>query len=160
MHSNSSKPGGTFTVRVVHDGGSVHIEVEDNGGPWQQSPRRDDRPHGLDIIRDLASDHGIDGDAVTGRVPWARLDWPASAQPPAPEPDTDHRRRAAELRRQRPNWVVLWLPRTARYHAYPLLPSRTVRLTTEQPGQLAAQMDRAEQAARVRPGRPKGTTAT
>ena len=33
LHSNSRKPGGTFTVRVTsHEGNYVHIEVEDNGG--------------------------------------------------------------------------------------------------------------------------------
>jgi anti-sigma regulatory factor (Ser/Thr protein kinase) len=34
LHSNSSKPGGTFTARAeVQHGDYVHIEVEDNGGP-------------------------------------------------------------------------------------------------------------------------------
>jgi len=89
LHSNSRKPGGTFTVRAeIHQGDYLHVEVEDDGGPWQEPPRRDGRPHGLDIIRELADDHGTDGDARTGRVVWARLDWPASGRQPAPGPAT------------------------------------------------------------------------
>jgi serine/threonine-protein kinase RsbW len=89
LHSNSRKPGGTFTVRATsYEGDYVYIEVEDHGGPWQEPPHRDGRPHGLDIIRALAADCGTDGNALTGWIAWARLDWPASARPPAPGPAT------------------------------------------------------------------------
>jgi serine/threonine-protein kinase RsbW len=78
LHSNSKKAGGTFTVRAeVHDGDYLWLEVEDNGGPWEQRTHRDGRAHGLGIVRDLATDSGRDGDPVTGWVMWARLDWPA-----------------------------------------------------------------------------------
>ena len=81
LHSDSRKPGGTFTVRAeVHHGNYVWIEVEDNGGPWNQHPHRDSHPHGLDIVAALAADSGIDGDPITGWAVWARLDWP----PPGP----------------------------------------------------------------------------
>jgi hypothetical protein len=84
LHSASGKPGGRFTVRAeVHPGNYVWVEVEDNGGAWNQHPHRDGRPHGLDIVRALATDSGIDGDPVTGWVTWARLDWPP-ADPPHP----------------------------------------------------------------------------
>ena len=67
LHSNSSRAGGTFTVHVaVFDGHCVYIPAHDDG-----------RAHGLDIVCALASDYGRDGDALTGWVPWARLDWPA-----------------------------------------------------------------------------------
>jgi hypothetical protein len=53
------------------------IEVEDEGGPWTEATPDLTRGHGLDIIRALASDNGIDGDC-TSRAVWARLDWPES----------------------------------------------------------------------------------
>ena len=47
LHSASRKTGGTFTVRTeIHEGDYVWIEVEDNGGPWDQHIRPDSRPHG------------------------------------------------------------------------------------------------------------------
>ena len=63
------------------------IEVRDNGGPWKEPGHRDDRAHGLGIMRELAADWGIDGDALTGWIVWARLEWcpftgPMVAMPP------------------------------------------------------------------------------
>ena len=75
LHSNSRLPGGTFTVRaVISPGHHVQIEVEDNGGPWTSVASDSERHHGLDIIRLLATDWGIEGDH-TSRTAWARLDW-------------------------------------------------------------------------------------
>ena len=82
LHSASRKAGGTFTVRAeVHEGNYVWIEVEDNGGPWNQHAHPDGRPHGLDIVRAYAADSGIDGDPLTGWIAWARLDWPPASGP-------------------------------------------------------------------------------
>jgi anti-sigma regulatory factor (Ser/Thr protein kinase) len=81
-HSTSRQPGGQFTVRAaICPGECVWVEVEDQGGIWAGHPPRDDRPHGLDIVRAIAGDDnwGIDGDATLGRVVWARLDWPGRA---------------------------------------------------------------------------------
>jgi serine/threonine-protein kinase RsbW len=84
LHSDSQKPGGTFTLRAeIHPGDYLWVEVEDNGGQWNQHPHRDGRPHGLDIVRALATDSGIDGDPITGWAAWARFDVP-SADPPHP----------------------------------------------------------------------------
>src|SRR5260370_31773136 len=67
LHSGSRKAGGTFTVRAeIHEGNYVWIEVEDHGAAWNQHPHRDGRPHGLDIVRALAADSGVDGDPITG----------------------------------------------------------------------------------------------
>jgi hypothetical protein len=78
LHSDSRRPGGTFTVCVdVHPGDHVRFEVHDAGGAWTEHPARDGRPHGLDIVRALAADCGIDGNALTGWIVWARLDWPS-----------------------------------------------------------------------------------
>jgi anti-sigma regulatory factor (Ser/Thr protein kinase) len=77
LHSRSRRPGGTFTVRAeVCDGDYVRVEVRDEGGPWHGHCGADGRPHGLAIVRCLASDSGIDGDALTGWIAWARIDWP------------------------------------------------------------------------------------
>jgi serine/threonine-protein kinase RsbW len=82
LHSTSGKAGGTFTVRAeIHEGDYVWIEVEDNGGPWEKRAHGDGRPHGLEIVRALATDSGIDGDPLTGWIVWARLDWPPASEP-------------------------------------------------------------------------------
>lgn len=77
LHSASRRPGGAFTVRVqLRQGDHVRIEVHDEGGPWNQRPDGDGRAHGLAIVRALAAESGTGGDALTGWVTWARLDWP------------------------------------------------------------------------------------
>ena len=76
LHSRSRAPGAYFTVRAeIHPGDYAWIEVEDNGGSWPKATPGPSRGHGLDIIRALASDWGIDGDRRS-RVVWARIDWP------------------------------------------------------------------------------------
>ena len=80
LHSDSARPSGEFTVRVkVSPGDYAWIEVEDNGGPWITTVADSDRGsgRGLDIIRALAADWGIDGDHHS-RTVWVRLDWPAT----------------------------------------------------------------------------------
>ena len=79
LHSNSRKPGGLFTVHAeVHEGEYIWAEVADCGGLWAPAGGRvGERGHGLDIVREIASDWGRDGDPVTGWVVWFRLDWPA-----------------------------------------------------------------------------------
>ena len=76
QHSRSRLPGGTFNIRATvnldHD---VQIEVQDNGGPWNQGMIDPTRHHGLDIVRAVADEWGIDGDHIT-RTIWARFDWP------------------------------------------------------------------------------------
>src|SRR5215467_4951360 len=84
-HSDSRKPGGTFTVRAEsHPGAGVRIEVEDAGGPWLGPAPDPAGGRGLDIVRALAAEWGI----VTrpaGRAVWARIDWP-SDQRRGPDP--------------------------------------------------------------------------
>jgi hypothetical protein len=99
LHSNSKKPGGTFTVRAeVHDGDYLWLEVEDSGGPWEERDHRDGRAHGLDIVRALAADSGRDGDPSTGWVLWARLDWPARPTTSRPGSPAVRRRQAPPAR--------------------------------------------------------------
>jgi anti-sigma regulatory factor (Ser/Thr protein kinase) len=76
LHSHSRLPGGTFTVRVtISPGRYVQIEVQDNGGPWNQGMIDPARHHGLDIVRAVADEWGIEGDNAA-RTIWARFDWP------------------------------------------------------------------------------------
>jgi two-component sensor histidine kinase len=76
QHSRSRLPGGTFTVRAtVSVDHHVLIEVQDNGGPWNQGMIDPTRHHGLDIVRAVADEWGIEGDH-TSRTIWARFDRP------------------------------------------------------------------------------------
>ncbi len=76
LHSHSRLPGGTFTVRAtISPDRYVQIDVQDNGGPWNQGMIDPTRHHGLDIVRAVADERGIDGDHTT-RTIWARFDWP------------------------------------------------------------------------------------
>jgi serine/threonine-protein kinase RsbW len=76
MHSRSREPGGRFTVRAeLYAGDYLWLEVEDGGGPWTEQPRSDVRGRGLTIVAAVASDWGVEGDALA-RVVWARFDWP------------------------------------------------------------------------------------
>jgi anti-sigma regulatory factor (Ser/Thr protein kinase) len=77
LHSDSRRPGGKFTVHAeMRCGDYVRVEVRDGGGPWEEHPHADGRAHGLAIVRDLAAESGIDGNAATGWIAWARLDCP------------------------------------------------------------------------------------
>ena len=51
QHSRSRLPGGTFTVRVVVSQEHARIEVQDDGGPWNQGMIDPARHHGLDLVR-------------------------------------------------------------------------------------------------------------
>jgi serine/threonine-protein kinase RsbW len=77
LHSDSRRPGGTFTVRLEScPGAYIRIEVEDDGGPWL-TPAPD--PHsgrGLDIIHGLAAEWGV-ATSPAGRTVWARFNWPS-----------------------------------------------------------------------------------
>jgi serine/threonine-protein kinase RsbW len=76
LHSHSCLPGGTFTVRaIISPSQYTRIEVHDGGGPWNQAMVDPARHHGLDIIRAVADEWGIDGDQAS-RTIWARFDWP------------------------------------------------------------------------------------
>jgi serine/threonine-protein kinase RsbW len=90
-HSDSGRPGGQFTVSVavtgaaiwesgrVRESDRVRIQVEDQGGQWDCSPREDGQHgRGLLIISRLASDWGIVGDGEINRIVWFELASPPS----------------------------------------------------------------------------------
>lgn len=72
VHSGSGQPGGSFTVAAdVRQGALIAIAVTDQGGPWTGRDT-DTYPHGLDIVRSLATEVRIDGDD-NGRTVWVVL---------------------------------------------------------------------------------------
>ena len=75
LHSRSR--GGHFTIRMKRYGDHVRLECQDAGGAWRGRRRKDDRPHGLDIVEVLAGpDHwGAERAADDTRVVWATLRW-------------------------------------------------------------------------------------
>lgn len=80
-HSNSRRPGGTFTVRVyAYPCDFVHIAVKDDGGPWIQRDPDPTRGRGLQVVATLAGtgNWGISHGISRGRITWARLDWSTS----------------------------------------------------------------------------------
>src|SRR5262245_31529068 len=87
VHSDSSRSGGTFTVRTESRPGSdVRIEVEDDGGPWVSSIPDPTHGRGLDIVRALADDWGITT-TPAGRAVWARIIWQASSDNGLAQPE-------------------------------------------------------------------------
>jgi serine/threonine-protein kinase RsbW len=80
LHSRSALPGGHFSVEVVCAGQSVHVAVEDSGGPWTERGRGDiseECGRGLNVVSALSADMGITGDA-SGRMAWFCCQWGAS----------------------------------------------------------------------------------
>jgi anti-sigma regulatory factor (Ser/Thr protein kinase) len=87
VHSDSSRSGGTFTVRTEScPGAEVRIEVEDAGGPWVSSDPDPAHGRGLAIVRTLADDWGINT-TPAGRAVWARITWPAPGATGLAQPD-------------------------------------------------------------------------
>jgi serine/threonine-protein kinase RsbW len=79
IHSRSGLPGGAFTVQTKTSPGCyVWITVEDAGGPWSPPASNPSRPHGLNIVRELATEYGVYGDH-RARTIWARFAWPDAA---------------------------------------------------------------------------------
>ena len=68
-----AEPGGDHVHRDASADRHARIEVQDNGGPWNQGMIDPTRHHGLDIVRAVADEWGIDADNTT-RTIWARFD--------------------------------------------------------------------------------------
>jgi anti-sigma regulatory factor (Ser/Thr protein kinase) len=83
VHTRSGQPGGTFAVAAdVYPGVLVAIMVTDQGGPWI-GRAADSYPHGLKVVRQLATEVHIDGDD-NGRSVRVVLPW---GQPAIPIPN-------------------------------------------------------------------------
>jgi serine/threonine-protein kinase RsbW len=76
LHSDSGRPGGSFTVHVMIDAAVTRIEITDQGGGWNAvRPQADSsRPsgRGLTIVAALATDWGIHGDN-SARTVWFEI---------------------------------------------------------------------------------------
>jgi anti-sigma regulatory factor (Ser/Thr protein kinase) len=73
LHSDSRLPGGCFTVRASVRHAGLRVEVEDEGGPWEQPHDRDDLcGRGLVIVGALSTDWATTGDG-TGRTTWFEI---------------------------------------------------------------------------------------
>jgi hypothetical protein len=84
----------------------------------------------------------------------------------APGPAGDesrHQQAAAQIRRQHPRRVTIWVARAGHYRAWPLFRApRGTSFTAKEPGELTAQMNQIEQAVvQCTPGRSQdaGTVA-
>lgn len=96
LHSASREEGGTFAVHLeAFPGEYIQVAVHDEGGPWirQEHEHGDGRAHGLDIVRQLASQFGVHGDASRGWTVWARLEV------------AEHLSGSSRLRQERPCWA-------------------------------------------------------
>jgi len=66
------------------------------------------------------------------------------------------REAAGQLRQAFPAWVVIWVARTGRYHAYPLASTRaTGGLADTEPAGLAGQIEQAQRSATAGRARPR-----
>ena len=72
-HSNSRRPGGTFTVRASAGHGRLRVEIEDQGGPWRPRQGADGQGgRGLLVVDQLTTAWGISGNG-TARVVWFEM---------------------------------------------------------------------------------------
>ncbi len=70
-HGNSARLGGRFTVRASNQTGTLRVEVEDDGGPWQEPGSHDPhRGRGLLIVAALAHAWGVIDSPAGRRVVW------------------------------------------------------------------------------------------
>jgi serine/threonine-protein kinase RsbW len=77
VHSRSSQPGGTFTVRVRLADQRLRVEVCDQGGRWHSPGRSStDEPdgRGLFIVSQLTTRWGCEGHSRTGWTVWFELE--------------------------------------------------------------------------------------
>ena len=77
VHSRSGQPGGWFTVAAeVVPGVLAAVVVTDQGGAWS-GRAADTYPHGLEIVRTMATEVRVDGDE-DGRTVWVIFPWEVS----------------------------------------------------------------------------------
>jgi serine/threonine-protein kinase RsbW len=80
LHSNSRRPGGRFIVRASLNLGMLRVEVQDDGGPWQDPHDQDGRHgHGLTIVNGLSSNWSVWVDGPDTRSVWFKINYHASS---------------------------------------------------------------------------------
>jgi Histidine kinase-like ATPase domain len=83
IRHTASGRGGSFTVEITWDSGSVRVAVADGGaptGPHLAAGADDEHGRGLVLLAGLASRTGVLGDH-RGRVVWADVPWVAGVGP-------------------------------------------------------------------------------
>jgi DNA-binding XRE family transcriptional regulator/anti-sigma regulatory factor (Ser/Thr protein kinase) len=74
VHSRSRKPGGQFTVRAALRAGTLRVEVDDGGGPWEPATSHDSLGgRGLVIVDALARNWGITENGQASRTTWFEI---------------------------------------------------------------------------------------
>jgi serine/threonine-protein kinase RsbW len=77
LHSDSRRPGGTFTVHASSRSGVLRVEVEDEGGPWESRDEPDGHGgRGLTVVDGLSSDWSISRDGSGARTVWFEIRYP------------------------------------------------------------------------------------
>jgi serine/threonine-protein kinase RsbW len=75
VHSRSREPDGHFCVRVQLRDNHLRVEVSDQGGPWAQPVKTDERNgRGLLIVDQLARAWGRTGNDQTGWTIWFEME--------------------------------------------------------------------------------------
>jgi anti-sigma regulatory factor (Ser/Thr protein kinase) len=73
LYSNSRRPQGRVIVRACLRPAGLRVEVEDEGGPWEnRQGHNDQRGRGLAIVDALATDWSVSGDG-TSRTVWFEM---------------------------------------------------------------------------------------
>ena len=73
LYSNSRRPKGRVIVRACLRPSGLRVEVEDEGGPWEnRQEHNDQRGRGLAIVNALATDWSVSGDG-TSRTVWFEM---------------------------------------------------------------------------------------
>jgi len=84
-HSDSGKPGGSFTLQVAEFTDAWHVRIDDQGGrgsPASGQPKETDEVgRGLPVIASLARAWGMFGDNA-GRTVWADVPYPKDDEAP------------------------------------------------------------------------------
>jgi hypothetical protein len=129
---------------AIHD---LHFwrQVMDTPTTTQSAVHADDHPVGDPVVA---------GPGTSGTDP---VMGPEAARPTTDD-DAAQWREAALLRQKHPAWVIIWLSRVGQYRAYRRFPGarRGTTLMAATPGDLAAQIVKAEQAfSASRPTRPR-----
>jgi serine/threonine-protein kinase RsbW len=76
LHSASGRPGGRFIVYADLDPHRLHVEVQDDGGPWGDHDRTDTQGRGLGIVAALSRAWGVTGNGQGPKTVWFEIGQP------------------------------------------------------------------------------------
>jgi anti-sigma regulatory factor (Ser/Thr protein kinase) len=76
LHSASGRPGGQFTVTADVDPHRLHVEVQDDGGPWGSHDHDETHGRGLDIVSALSRAWGVTSIGHGPKTVWFEISHP------------------------------------------------------------------------------------